>query len=149
MDEQPPNPFGDLQSLRLRLLHQREHIEALVLPFNAEITKLFQLGLCANLAYLGGVLLTEPYEQDADSGRAYVAVLTTATGFGAIQIDTEDTECLEDLSSDEINRRMTPYRRLTLRCQAAFAKCAHELLNRLLFDLNLCRGSAGPDHNDS
>jgi hypothetical protein len=147
MDEYVPQQLRELQDYHGQLLRQREQAEALIVPLNAQLQRLAPASLLPDLTYLGDILWVEPYEEESDSGRVYVAVLSATLGFGAICSDTEQVRYLyepSEISSAEIKARMMPYAELPGRVQARLAPHVTALMDRLLHDVGIRHRTYGP-----
>jgi hypothetical protein len=94
-----------------------------------------------DLNFLGDVILVEPYEEeDVDSRRAYIAMLHTTLGFGAVPLDSEDLRYIDepgDFSVAELKARMKKFADLPLRVRARLASQVAMLTNQLLVSLGL------------
>jgi hypothetical protein len=147
MDEHVPEQLRQLQVYHGQLLRQREQAEALIVPLNAQLQRLAVADLLPDLTYLGDILWVEPYEEESDSGRVYVAVLSATLGFGAICSDTEQVRYLyepDEVSRVGIKARLTPFAELPGRVQACLAPHVTALMDRLLHDVGIRHRKCGP-----
>lgn len=132
-----------LRELGLRLRSDHEFSLARIPPLTGEVIGLSRAGLIPPAAYCGDIILCEPYEgSESDTGRAYLAVLTTTRGFGIVQLDTEERLEQGRMDLAEIERRFVAFDELPARIQARMGSQIRVLLDQLLYDLNLTRDNA-------
>ena len=130
-----------LQGYGALLTRQDEYAEAVAQSLNAILQNLASLRALPDLNFLGDVILVEPYEEeDVDSRRAYVAMLHTTLGLGAVAFDSQDLRYIDvpgEFSVTELKARMRKFDDLPLRVRARLASQVVVLTNQLLVCLGL------------
>ncbi len=91
-NESPQQQLAKLQEHGLRLRQNLDQSQAVVNDLNAQIRALSEAQLVHEVFLVGNAFYAEPYESnhEADTGRAFVATLSTPGGFGAAVWDTEE-----------------------------------------------------------
>ena len=135
--ETPNVQLAKLQEHGLRLRQSLDQSQAVVNDLNAQICALSEAGLVHEIFLVGEAFYAEPYEgySNADSGRAYVATLSTPGGFGAAVWDTEEyyQACKQLDPVESVSReRNILFADLSPRAQAYFLIEVQGLMDRFL-----------------
>lgn len=121
-----------LGQLNLAMRRNTEYSDPDLLKLNLQIRQFSASGLLPRLTLLGPVLLIRPYPDDRpdDTGEVVQAALGTATGFGAMYLDSEQDPS-EEVAGIRGTGLIVPYEECELGVRSLLAPRALPLLRQL------------------
>ncbi len=124
--------YGLLKDLNLSLRKEAEFSETQLCNLNLQLRQLHASGLLTRVAILGPVILIRPHAEEgrSDTGEVVQAAVGLPTGFGAVYLDTEESDGLA--TEPGLGTRILPYEECELAVRALLTPCAGDLLRRLM-----------------